>query len=51
MHICSYSRKCSNFDCYHKERHEHSIQKGCQYDYCNKYYNEKVCCIEVKLVS
>ena len=51
MLICNCSRKCSNATCYHKTKHEYNMGKGCYTSYCNRYEDEKVCCIEVKLVS
>lgn len=47
MYICSYSRRCDNYSCFHKEQHELDEYNSCSNSACTKFLSEVVECIEV----
>lgn len=50
MIICDHSRMCDNKQCSHKEKHVYDLYRGCNMDYCSRYKNKKIYCIEVLIV-
>lgn len=50
MYICSYSRRCNNDVCFHKEQHEPDEYITCSNNICTKFPGDVVECIEVKYI-